>query len=320
MKILFTSLFILITISLSAQTIFWTENFTSNSCGQATLANGYSTANGTWTVVSTGLNDAEANNFYISATENGNGSGNCGTGCGINHTLHIAANDGFSTTDAGASYNSGGLCGIFYCVTANWRAQSPTINCTGVVSVTLTFNYMEFADLAIDNASLWYFDGSTWSQLDDLTKTPCCGGPCNGTRQGQWTYFSISLPPSANNNPNVKIGFNWTNNDDAVGTDPSFAVDDIQLSSLETSVANFFPASLSIYPNPAKDELTLSAGNYKPGLNYIITDVTGRKLTGSEVSSAVQQINISDLNVGYYFIHMLDAGNKMQAAATFIKL
>ncbi|MCZ2141517.1 MAG: hypothetical protein LC096_09040, partial [Bacteroidia bacterium] len=48
--------------------------------------------------------------------------------------------------------------------------------------------------------------------------------------QGLWTSYTIQLPPSANNNPNVKIGFGWVNNDDGLGTDPSFAVDDITLS------------------------------------------------------------------------------------------
>jgi len=42
------------------------------------------------------------------------------------------------------------------------------------------------------------------------------------------------LPASANNNPNVKIGFRWINNDDGDATDPSFAVDDIVLSHADT--------------------------------------------------------------------------------------
>ncbi|MFT5184013.1 MAG: hypothetical protein ACI84C_001141 [Flavobacteriales bacterium] len=42
-----------------------------------------------------------------------------------------------------------------------------------------------------------------------------------------WTEYSIALPASANENANIKLGFRWVNNDDGVGTDPSFAVDDI---------------------------------------------------------------------------------------------
>jgi len=79
----------------------------------------------------------------------------------------------------------------------------------------------------IDNATLWYNDGASWSQLSDPPKTSVCG---NG--QGLWTAYSIALPASANNNPNVRIGFQWINNDDGDATDPSFAVDDIAISGM----------------------------------------------------------------------------------------
>src|SRR3569832_723763 len=177
----------------NAQTVFWTEGFPTNTCGQGTLASGYVTPNGTWTVTPTGLNDNESNNFYISATENGNGAGNCGSGCGTNRTLHVGANDGFTQTDPGASYDAGGVCASFnICVASNWRAETPVINCTNYDSISLSFNYMEFGQLAIDDATLWYYDGVSWTQLDALAKTACCGGPCNGNRQGQWEAFTIA--------------------------------------------------------------------------------------------------------------------------------
>ncbi|PLW91908.1 MAG: hypothetical protein C0592_13520, partial [Marinilabiliales bacterium] len=69
---------------------------------------------------------------------------------------------------------------------------------------------------------MWYFDGSSWSQLSDPAKTSTACAP-----QGRWTAYNIMLPASADNNANVRIGFNWTNNNNASGTDPSFAVDDI---------------------------------------------------------------------------------------------
>jgi hypothetical protein len=90
----------------------------------------------------------------------------------------------------------------------------------------LAFNYIENGNLALDNASLWWFNGTIWSQLFDLAKTSLCAG------QGLWTAYSVVLPVGANNNPNVKIGFRWVNDDDGAGTDPSFAVDDITLSAV----------------------------------------------------------------------------------------
>lgn len=50
---------------------------------------------------------------------------------------------------------------------------------------------------------------------------------------GFWEIYSINLPASADNNPNVKIGFQWVNNADGLGTDPSIAIYNIQLSSTD---------------------------------------------------------------------------------------
>jgi hypothetical protein len=222
--------------------IFWTEDF-GTGCTQGLLASSYTGPNGSWGITSTGTNNAQSNKWYISATEAGMGSGNCGDGCLgngslTNRTLHVGANDGFTPTDPGAAYNAGGLCGFWFCVTTNWRAESPVINCTGQSGITLTFQYMENGMGTSDNATLWYFNGAVWSQIVDLPKTTACG-----SGQGLWTSYSISLPASADNNPNVRIGFNWTNNDDGSGSDPSFAVDNIQLStplSTESYTAEYF--------------------------------------------------------------------------------
>ena len=212
-----------------AQT-FWTETF-NNGCTSGCLASSYTGPNGTWTLFATGSNDPlNANKWYISCAENGNGSGNCGSGCGNNATLHIGADDGF-VLDPGAAYDAGGFCGVFFCVQTDMRAESPTINCTGKTNITLKFDYMEFGDNSIDDGSVYYFDGAIWNLLVNTPKTLCCGNQtCNGSIQGKWVNYSISLPASANNNPNVKIGFRWMNNDDGAGTDPSFAIDNVQLS------------------------------------------------------------------------------------------
>jgi hypothetical protein len=321
MKKLYVIIFMLYAHAAQSQSTVWVEDFITGSCGQGTLANGYTTSNGTWSVVSTGTNDPESNNFYISATENGNGTGNCGTGCGINRTLHVGANDGISPTDGGASYNAGGLCGIFYCVTSNWRAQSPVIDLTGEVGLSLSFNYMEFAQGTIDDATLWYYDGSIWSQLDMLAKTPCCGGPCNGSNQGQWTYFSIALPASASNNPDVKIGFNWTNNDDGVGTDPSFAVDDIQISSIKTSITENALPTFKVYPNPASEELNLISSYTALKSDCVVMDIANRTVKSVFHNNLPEQrINISQLSPGLYFIHLLNNEGKILNSAKFIKL
>lgn len=209
---------LLLTGIVSRSQVFWTENF-NNGCTSLCLT--YAGPNGAWTFANTGTNATGANAWYISCAENGMPPGSCGAGCGGSGTLHIGATSPSILADLGASYNA--------TKETNVRAESPTINCTGRTSISLAFNYIEDGEGTLDNATVWYYDGSSWSQIDDPAKTAaiCPNG------QGLWTAYSISLPASANNNANVKIGFNWTNNTTG-GTDPSFAVDSIAISGTPT--------------------------------------------------------------------------------------
>jgi gliding motility-associated-like protein len=234
-----------------SQTVVWTETF-SNGCTAACSGNGYISPNGTWTQTIMGTEGANPNAWYVSCAENNMGAGNCGAGCQAvpNPTLHVssAIGNSFCPNDCGAAYDAGGLCGLFppplgSCPQTDRRIESPTINLTGHSNITLNFLYIEGGQGVTDNATVWYFDGSTWAQLVDEPSTinaSCPVGPF-GDPQGNWTAYNVALPASANNNPNVKIGFRWVNNDDGAGTDPSFAVDDITLTKPSTvpPVASF---------------------------------------------------------------------------------
>lgn len=227
-----------------AQTVVWTETF-SNGCTAACPGETYVGPNGAWTQTITGAEGANPNMFYVSCAENNMGNGNCGDICQAapNPTLHISAQSGnaFCPNDCGAAYDAGGFCGILSCPLTDKRIESPTIDLTGSSTLTISFLYMEGGDGVLDNASFWYFDGATWTLLQDLAKTPVTCSP-----QGTWTLYSTALPASANNNANVKIGFRWVNNDDGNGSDPSFAVDDITIttpSSLPPTASFTTPAT-----------------------------------------------------------------------------
>lgn len=205
------------------------------------MANAYVGPNGAWTTTATGFNGADPNVWYIAGSECGNAPPACGSVCGTTDpSLHIGSNNSV-LGDQGASYLAGGL--GFWFPETDMRVESPAINCTGYTSITLAFNYIENGQGTTDDATLWYYDGATWAPLDPLAKTALTCNP-----QGTWTAFSIALPASANNNANVKIGFRWVNNDDNVGTDPSFAVDDITLSVITSAppVAAFTPSATSV--------------------------------------------------------------------------
>ncbi len=220
-------------LSSSSAQVFWTETF-GTGCNQGVFANGFATANGSWSVASSGINDVYSNQWYISGTESGFPAGSCGDGCLINptltnQTLHVGNVMGSPSSapcpagDCGALYDHGGVTPNQ--VRTSRLAYSPLINCTGKNNIILEFNYIENGDTNVDNTTVQYFNGTTWTFLSDTYKTNAtlCGGP------GRWTHFSYPLPPSANNNSQVRIGFDWKNNDDAAGSGPSFAVDSITL-------------------------------------------------------------------------------------------
>jgi gliding motility-associated-like protein len=246
------------------QIIFWQENF-GNDCGQGTLAHNYFSPNGVWTVNNTGTNGPDANFWYISATENGLPPGTCGTGCSSANikTLHISNKYlnliGVIPADGGAVYYAGGLSNC----TTDKRAESPNIDCTGKTDITLIFNYIEYGQGSSDNATLWIHDGFSWSLLTDMPKTGCCGGPCTGSNRGVWQEFSIQMPASINNNPYLRIAFRWTNNNDGMGTDPSFAVSNIRLMVPENfpPLADFQADSTEICAGHCIDFTDLSSNN-----------------------------------------------------------
>ena len=173
-----------------------------------------------WTLnVNTGTNSATPQTWTVNAQEGGVLPPGCGVANNANNTLHITCTSLFcGTFITGAVYNA--------TQQTNRRAESPVFSTVGYTGLTLRFNYISLGDGLLDNASVLYNDGSGWQVLNPSIKSPVCG-----SGQGQWTAFSATLPPSCNNNPNVRIGFNWTNNNDNAGTDPSIAVDNIIITS-----------------------------------------------------------------------------------------
>ncbi len=227
-------LFLLLSASsvpLFSQVVFWSENF-NNGCSSNCNVSGYSGSNGAWSVTNTGSNGNIANEFFVSCAENGEPVGSCGAGCGNDATLHVGSVPCSlcllcPNGDCGATYNAGPAFGGEDPATDK-RAMSPLISTLGKSNITLSFKYIERGQGTTDDATVEYSinGGTSWNQLTNPAKTPaiCPGG------QGLWTSFSVALPAACDSISNLKIGFRWANNSNT-GTDPSFAVDEVELSS-----------------------------------------------------------------------------------------
>jgi hypothetical protein len=113
--------------------------------------------------------------------------------------------------------------------------------------------------------------------------------------------MDVNLPASCNNNPNLKIGFVWTNNDDGVGTDPSVAINDISIS---TNPQNNPSVATS---NPIKngycqgDNITVpfqSTGTFQAGNIYTleISDATGSFTSAQTLNSLMSVANADSIS------------------------
>ncbi|MDI1307692.1 MAG: T9SS type A sorting domain-containing protein [bacterium] len=261
-----------------AQTTIYSENFSSAH---------------NWTLnVLTGKNDAIPNAWEVNDSEGGVTPSGCGISYNGNSTLHVTC----------TSYLCGSfITGAVYNAQQNTsrRAESPVFSTVGLTNISLKFNFISNGDGLNDNASLLYYDGNGWQTLVSSLKSNVCASGA-----GQWTEYIAKLPISAENNPNVKIGFNWINNNDNVGNDPSFAVDNIIVYSSTLSVSKFdLNSEIKIYPNPANNILNIESLHDD---TFIIINQLGQEIKRMWIKGNItNEINISDLNKGLYFVESL---------------
>ena len=290
----------ILALSYSADAQFWSENF-NNGCTNACPGVGYTSANGAWSQTVLGPEGADPNAWYVSCAEQNNGIGNCSSGCtgGGNASLHISASLGnpICPNDCGAAYDAGGLCGLLSCPQTNRRIESPTINCSGQTTIFMNYSFIHGGTPGTDFASIWYYSGSAWLNIGTVPQSAVTAS-CSG--QGTWSAANIVLPASANNNPNVKIGFSWKNNDDGVGTDPSVAIDNITLSALTSTPVPVISFTL---PSPVCRSNTITASFTS---TTSLTTFTWSASSPNVVFSAANSgtTNISFTNAGTYTLSL----------------
>jgi hypothetical protein len=66
--------------------------------------------------------------------------------------------------------------------------------------------------------------------------------------------------------------------------------------------------AFSIYPNPAKTEVTINAGNLDKETTLVLQDVLGQTLVTKNGISSTTSINLAGYSDGVYFIQLIQAG------------
>jgi PKD repeat protein len=182
-----------------------------------------------WTLnFSTGQNGIDANIWVISDAEGGVAAGGCGVAGNGNKTLHVGC-QGQWCFGTGATYNAGdGGLGFIDATTNKRTFTANNISTLNSQNLSIEFDYIGIGQANDDFGTIIYSTngGTTWSNLQTiLPSTTCSGG------QGLWTHTSIALPTSCENISTLRIGFDWRNSNDGVGSDPSLAINNLKITS-----------------------------------------------------------------------------------------
>ncbi len=238
--------FLLFGTCANAQTAIWSDGFENPAL---------------WTLnQSTGVNDLDANMWYISDAEGGVAAGQCGVATNGNKTLHVGC-QGTWCIGSGATYNAGdGGLGFFASTTNVRSVYNSNISTLGNSNLTLSFDWIGIGAAGTDYCAVVYSTngGTTWSTLQAMT-----GGTTCGNGQGLWQAANITLPVACNNIANLRIGFNWTNDNDGTGTDPSFAVNNVRITipGVTPPVSNFISNISTLCPGECVTFSDQSTGN-----------------------------------------------------------
>ncbi|MEX1001907.1 MAG: T9SS type A sorting domain-containing protein [Crocinitomicaceae bacterium] len=111
----------------------------------------------------------------------------------------------------------------------------------------------------------------------------------------------------------------YTTNTDASGTvsqgvQQAYEIFTVGIKETELNI------SLSVFPNPTADNLTLQISNYNnEKLAYQLYDMQGKLLSNGQVTAQQTQINTSNLPPATYFINVVNQENKQVQSFKIIK-
>jgi hypothetical protein len=221
-KLLGICFVVLFSPSLLSQTTIYSQTFSGTLAGS-----GWTNANLT-TPWGNGSFSGISNVWQVSDSESGLSANVCGASGMGDQSLYMGAT-AFAT---GAAYLSD--------VNTNRRISSANISTVGYTNIILDFDFIGNGEGTTDKGYFVYSinGGTAWISATgaptSVSPTFGSGGDLNNLKsqlcslgQGLWTHVSWNMPVSCAGITNLRVGFIWQSNNNSVGTDPSFAVDDV---------------------------------------------------------------------------------------------
>lgn len=299
---------LLSTFALNAQTNLFTEDFNGNtSAFTLNTTDMSSTASGsnTWLV----------NNSYTG----GNGTFMC-------------MSFPFAFTVANVAQQPSGITGFptskYMHITSQTAIQNGiTCGCFIAADGICNFDESYFTKMTSDistvgysntTLSFWWLCGGSASNFGEVyystdggtTWTAVSGQYLNSS--SAWQQQSV-YDSNFDNQPTIRFGYRFVNQTTSAASDPGFCIDDVIVNaSLSTGILSGVTLeTLTAFPNPANDVLTLKNNLQGDQLNITITDITGAIVRRESFNnSTIVEISTAELSAGCYFLTAETEENK----------
>ena len=123
----------------------------------------------------------------------------------------------------------------------------------------------------------------------------------SGTDIQQTTDGGYVILGSSTSN-DVDVSFNYGNEDYWI----------VKLGPDNLGLSNFSETTtISLYPNPTQDKLTIKLNYFEPSLEMNITDILGKKIHSQKLDGLSTSINTSSLKSGVYLVTILNGNQKI---------
>ncbi len=190
---------------------------------------------------------------------------------------------------------------------------SPVVRSTGypVFSNPSMLNFYMMADHNVTDTPSYVYLFSKWNttlQKEDTLAYAKVDIPDADENMNQWVSYTdtihYTMPGTADTARIIFFGGRFGNSslqgNATYLDDVTFYYPTTGLVSLDGS------AVLQVYPNPASNVLTIKTGQYKPGNNFSVFDLTGRFIKQVAIENYTTTLNISALQAGNYLYRLAD--------------
>jgi len=205
---------------------------------------------------------------WLSTTSNGTGNGNV--------SISVTENTGLNTRIGTIDIEGQTLTIEQPSVSCDYSLTQSTYNCPDHKAA----NLINIALVNVSNGCNWdatVIEGSNWMV-------------CNSDGSGNGT---INIDVTANNTGQERTGTIVVESETLLVVQPI----DFKL----TGINDFGNSSITVYPNPTNDILTVSTSPTQIGSNYQVVDWTGRIILNGVISETNQNIDLHSLSSGAYF-------------------